>query len=210
MTVRMRAPLRRRKLLDAALPCFARRGYRGTTTAALAEAAGITPPILYRHFESKLDLFSNLLDEAAGRVVESWRTRLNGIADSRRRVAALIDAVSRPWRQADQRLILRALSEAEDDPAIARRVRECLRTIHGFVAAELKTLQAAGVVRDDVGARQLAQRLISAAVGVAITSPRTARGPNPGSARWIEALVAPRDRTPAGSAGKRGSPTSGS
>jgi AcrR family transcriptional regulator len=125
MTVRMRAPLRRRKLLDAALPCFARRGYRGTTTAQLAEAAGITPPILYRHFASKLDLFSNLLDEAAGRVVESWRTRLNGIADSRLRAAALVDAVSRPWRQADQRLILRALSEAEDArvPADYSRLR---------------------------------------------------------------------------------------
>ncbi|MHC4770081.1 MAG: TetR/AcrR family transcriptional regulator [Planctomycetota bacterium] len=205
----MRAPLRRRKLLDAALPCFARRGYRGTTTAQLAEAAGITPPILYRHFASKLDLFSNLLDEAAGRVVESWRTRLNGIADSRLRAAALVDAVSRPWRQADQRLILRALSEAEDDPAIARRVRACLRTIHGFVAAELKTLQAAGVVRDDVVARQLAQRLVSAAVGVAITSTRAARHPRPDPARWIETLVAARDRRPAGSAGKRGSPTSG-
>ena len=210
MTVRMRAPQRRRKLLDAALPCFARGGYRGTTTAELAEAAGITPPILYRHFASKLDLFSALLDEAAGRLVESWRTRLDGIADSKRRGTVLIDAVSRPWRLADQRLILRALSEAEDDPAIARRVRACLRTIHGFVAAELKTLQAAGVVRADVTAAQLAQRLVSAAVGAEITSPRGARGPRRASARWIEALVAPRDRRPAGSAGRRGSPTSGS
>jgi AcrR family transcriptional regulator len=198
MTVRMRAPDRRRQLLDAALPCFARRGYRGTTTAELAEAAGITPPILYRHFEGKLDLFSTLLDEATDRVVESWRMRLDGIGDSRRRAATLVDAVSRPWRRADQRLILRALSEAEGDPVIARRVSACLRTIHGFVAAELRPLRAAGVVRGDVTAPQLAQRLVSAAVGVAITSPRGGRGPRPGSARWIETLVAPRDKRPAG------------
>lgn len=206
----MRAPDRRRQLLDAALPCFARAGYRGTTTAELAEAAGITPPILYRHFESKLDLFSTLLDEAAERIVVSWQARLVGVGDPQRRATALVDAVSRPWRSADQRVILRALSEAEDDPVIARRVRQSLRTIHGFIAAELKTLRAAGAVRSDVSAPQLAQRLVSAAVGVAVTSPRGTRGPRPGSARWIETLVAPRDRKPAGSAGKRGSPTSGS
>jgi AcrR family transcriptional regulator len=210
MTVRMRAPDRRRQLLEAALPCFARGGYRGTTTAELAEAAGITPPILYRHFQSKLDLFSALLDGATGRVVESWRARLAGLVDPRRRGTVLVDAVSRPWRSADQRLILRALSEAEDDPVIARRVSACLRTIHSFIAAELKALQAAGAVRSDVASPQLAKRLISAAVGVAVTSPRGARAPRPVSARWIETLVAPRGRKPAGAAGKRGSPTSGS
>ncbi|MHC4130123.1 MAG: TetR/AcrR family transcriptional regulator [Planctomycetota bacterium] len=205
MTVRMRAPDRRRQILATALPCFARKGYRGTTTAELARAAGITPPILYRHFEGKLDLFAAVLDEAAGRIVASWRARLGGAADPRRRRAALVGAVARPWRSADRRLILRALSET--DPVIARRVRECLRTIHGFLAAELKTLQAAGAVRSDVTPPQLAQRLVSAAVGDAVTrSP----GPAAESARWFEALVAPPDRRPARSAGRPGSPTSGS
>jgi AcrR family transcriptional regulator len=198
MTVRMRAPDRRRQLLDAALPCFARGGYRGTTTSELADAAGISPPILYRHFAGKLDLFTELLDEAAAQVVATWQARLSGIADPRRRAAALVDTVSRPWRRAEQRLVLRALSEAEDDPAIGRCTRRCLRTITDFVAAELRTLRPAGVVRTDVPPAQLAQRLVSAAVGAALTTPRGARGPRPASAQWIETLVAPRDRRPAG------------
>jgi AcrR family transcriptional regulator len=200
----MRAPERRRHILAAALPCFARRGYRGTTTAELARAAGITPPILYRHFEGKLDLFRAALDEAARRVVANWQGRIDGAADPRRRRAALVGAVARPWRSADRRLILRALSEA--DPAIAAGTRRCLHRIHGFLAAELEALQAAGAVRKDVGPSTLARRLVSAAVGDAVTR---AAGPRAESARWLEALVAPPDRTEAESAGRRGSPTSG-
>ena len=59
---RMRAEDRRRQLLEVAADVFASRGYRGSTTAELAKAAGITEPILYRHFENKLDLFVTLVN----------------------------------------------------------------------------------------------------------------------------------------------------
>ena len=64
----MRSADRRRQLLQVAADLFARLGYRGTTTKALADAAGITEPILYRHFDDKLDLFVNLVEasEQAG------------------------------------------------------------------------------------------------------------------------------------------------
>jgi AcrR family transcriptional regulator len=210
MTVRMRAPQRRRQLLEAALPCFARKGYRGTTTAQLAEAAGITPPILYRHFESKQELFAVLLDEAAARLVASWQARLLDRGDHRRRRRALADSVGRAWERADQRVILRAMNEAESNAVVAAGVERCLRRLRGFVAGEIEALQAAGAARTDVSSRQLARRLISAAVGDAVTMPAGPAGRRPDSARWIESLIAPRDRRPAGSAGKRGSPTSGS
>ena len=42
--------------MDVATKLFARNGYEATTTAAIAEAAGVTEPILYRHFEGKQDL----------------------------------------------------------------------------------------------------------------------------------------------------------
>ena len=54
---RMKAEARRRQLLEVAAELFAANGYQGTTTAALAEAAGISEPILYRHFNNQLDLF---------------------------------------------------------------------------------------------------------------------------------------------------------
>ena len=42
--VRMKAEDRRRQLLESAARCFAENGYRGTTTAMIANEAGISEP----------------------------------------------------------------------------------------------------------------------------------------------------------------------
>lgn len=51
----------RRLLLDAARELFARRDYRGTTTREIAEKAGVTEYLLFRHFGSKAGLFREAL-----------------------------------------------------------------------------------------------------------------------------------------------------
>lgn len=51
----------RRLLLDAARDLFARRDYRSTTTREIAEAAGVTEYLLFRHFGSKAGLFREAL-----------------------------------------------------------------------------------------------------------------------------------------------------
>jgi AcrR family transcriptional regulator len=48
-------------LLDAARELFARRDYRSTTTREIAEAAGVTEYLLFRHFGSKAGLFREAL-----------------------------------------------------------------------------------------------------------------------------------------------------
>jgi AcrR family transcriptional regulator len=51
----------RRLLLEAARDLFARQDYRGTTTREIAEAAGVTEHLLFRHFGSKAALFREAL-----------------------------------------------------------------------------------------------------------------------------------------------------
>ncbi|MGP4053637.1 TetR/AcrR family transcriptional regulator [Mycobacterium sp. 4D054] len=51
----------RRLLLDAARDLFARRDYRSTTTREIAEAAGVSEYLLFRHFGSKAGLFREAL-----------------------------------------------------------------------------------------------------------------------------------------------------
>ena len=51
----------RRLLLDAARDLFARRDYRSTTTREIAEAAGVSEYLLFRHFGSKAGLFKEAL-----------------------------------------------------------------------------------------------------------------------------------------------------
>jgi AcrR family transcriptional regulator len=51
----------RKLLLDAARSLFARQDYRSTTTREIAEAAGVTEHLLFRHFGSKAALFREAL-----------------------------------------------------------------------------------------------------------------------------------------------------
>jgi AcrR family transcriptional regulator len=71
MTSRLSAADRRKQLLDVALEVFARSGYHETSMNDVAEAAGVTKPVLYQHFESKRDLFQALLDEVGARMLQA-------------------------------------------------------------------------------------------------------------------------------------------
>jgi AcrR family transcriptional regulator len=62
-SVRRRLPVaeRRELIFEAAGRLFGERGYEGTRLDDVAAAAGVTKPVLYRHFESKRDLYLALL-----------------------------------------------------------------------------------------------------------------------------------------------------
>lgn len=70
MPPRLPAALRRRQLLDVALQTFAGRGYHAASMTDIAEAAGVTKPVLYQHFPSKRALYLELLDDVGDRLME--------------------------------------------------------------------------------------------------------------------------------------------
>jgi TetR/AcrR family transcriptional regulator len=61
----MPASHRRQHLLDTAQRIFSTSGFRGTSTKAIAEAAGVSEALLFRHFPSKADLYTAILLEKA-------------------------------------------------------------------------------------------------------------------------------------------------
>ncbi len=52
----------RQQIINAARSLFSEKGYRGTTTAGIAEKAGVSEVTLYRHFQTKKDLFRVCLE----------------------------------------------------------------------------------------------------------------------------------------------------
>jgi AcrR family transcriptional regulator len=64
-TRRLTAEQRRQQLFSVALELFAKRGYRATTMDDIADAAGVTKPLLYQHFSSKRALYLELVDSIA-------------------------------------------------------------------------------------------------------------------------------------------------
>ena len=61
--VRMAAEDRRQQILDVAVQLFSQKGFRGTTTKEIALAAGVNEAIIFRHFATKSELYSAIMDQ---------------------------------------------------------------------------------------------------------------------------------------------------
>jgi len=57
---RLSSDERRAAIVEAVIPVFAKNGFHGTTTKNLAEAAGVSEALLYRHFPSKDSLYEEI------------------------------------------------------------------------------------------------------------------------------------------------------
>lgn len=90
---RLPAAERRALIERAAARLFAERGYELTTVAEIAAAAGVSKPMLYRHFESKRELHMRLLerrrDELAAAPLGRFLEAEGSLAE---RLEAMIDA----------------------------------------------------------------------------------------------------------------------
>jgi AcrR family transcriptional regulator len=83
---------RRAQLLDAANEVFTSRGYHAAAMDDIAEVAGVSKPVLYQHFSSKLDLYLALLDSSCERLVDVVRDALASTDDNADRVVATVAA----------------------------------------------------------------------------------------------------------------------
>ena len=59
---RMCADDRRLQIAQVAMRLFSERGFRGTTTKEIAQAAGVSEAIIFRHFATKEDLYTAIID----------------------------------------------------------------------------------------------------------------------------------------------------
>jgi len=69
MPPRLSANARREQLLEVALEVFANKGYHGTSMNDVADAAGVTKPVLYQHFDSKREMYLALLDDVGEQLI---------------------------------------------------------------------------------------------------------------------------------------------
>jgi len=145
---RLPAVERRQAVLDTACQVFSRSSYRGATTAEIAREAGITEPILYRHFGSKRDLYLACLDEAWRSFRETAQRALD--EDPVGCLGAIGDAyMAKKTRIRLVDLWIQALNEASDDAVIAKAVRKQIREVHAFFAGVIERGQQLGSIHPD-------------------------------------------------------------
>jgi len=89
---RLTAAQRRETIVGAATDVFAERGYRGASIDEIARRAGVTPPVVYDHFESKQALYRTLLEQHFAGLRGIWAEHFGGDAPPAERVARSFDA----------------------------------------------------------------------------------------------------------------------
>lgn len=147
---RLPAAERRGAIVAAALRVFSSTSYAGATTAEIAREAGVSEPIIYRHFPSKRDLWLACLDDAWSRfrtAMEEKFSRL-GDADGVRAVAQTGMRLRRE-RVLLPNLWIQGVTEAAEDAEVQKVVRRHMREVHDFVADVIRRAQAAGSVPAD-------------------------------------------------------------
>ncbi len=95
VTGRLPAAERRQQLLSVSRSVLARKGYHGTTMADIAEAAGVTKPVLYQHFTSKRDLYRTVLEDIGARLEERIVDGASAATTPRNRAEAGIRAYAK-------------------------------------------------------------------------------------------------------------------
>lgn len=164
--IRLSGPERRAALLEAGLRVFSEGSYRGTTTSEIARAAGVTEPVMYRHFSSKRDLYLACVDEAWRRVRELWEQVIAGQPDPGLWIVAMARAIreSQTHRFVISRIWLQALAEASEDAEVREHMAGHLRDVHAFITDVHERSQAAGGVLPDRNAR--AEAWVFLAIGL--------------------------------------------
>lgn len=129
----------RRELIErAATEVFAERGYGGAAMSEIAKRSGVSVPVLYDHFSSKLDLHRRLLERTRNELLEMWREHLFGDepADVRfpRAIAAWAEYVeANPYAA---RMFFRGVSEDAEAQAVHREIQAQARVALGVLLAQ--------------------------------------------------------------------------
>src|SRR5918995_538407 len=124
---RMTGDERRQHLIEVALHLFATNGFRGTTTKAIAQAAGVSEGIIFRYFPTKEDLYTAILNHKArqqgmDQILATLRRTIAAEDDEGLVLQMALKTFDSYRRDADfQRLMLRAALEGHDLARVSQR-----------------------------------------------------------------------------------------
>jgi AcrR family transcriptional regulator len=168
----MRKVERKRQLLTHAKQLFVTLGYQNTTTEKIAGAAGVSEPVLYRHFESKKALFLEVLQEIRQATLERSQSEAAGLVDPLAKLHAIMDRYLGSTREhaLEFRIMHRTLMETED-AEIVSLLRAFYLDSERLLSGIISEGQQTGVFRRSLDPRVGAWELIRTALGYTLTLP---------------------------------------
>lgn len=159
-TPRLSAADRREQLLGVAVVVFAQKGFHNASMNDVADAAGVTKPVLYQHFTSKRELYIATLETVGEQMIDAIRSATQSAPSGREKTTSGMIAYFR-WvmNHPDSFLLLFGSGTRRDEEFAAVSAR-----IEGTTAEMVAPLIAADVDVDQQ--RVLAHALIGMSEGV--------------------------------------------
>ncbi len=166
---RLKAPQRREQLIEVATKLFAKFGYEATTTAAIAEAAGVTEPILYRHFKSKQELFVAITRAMSEQTLASWAGLIKQGADPADQIRLVATEFPSHLKElSDAYHVIHGALATTRDKRVLAVMREHYSDIEKFFVNIVQAGQKSGVFRQDMDPKIPAWQLINVGIGYAM------------------------------------------
>lgn len=157
----------RAKLVEAAIECFSRHGYQGTSIDRIARATGVTKGALYYHFRDKEDLLLGAIDDRIARFENRIVERARELRDPEAVLRAIVEiCIEQAATSNERRFILTLMVETLDThPDLSLRFREMMRRFREFVAHTIHLGREKGQFRRDVDPEVSAKIFVATVLG---------------------------------------------
>jgi AcrR family transcriptional regulator len=188
--IRLKAPQRREQLIQVATKLFAEYGYEATTTARIAEEAGVTEPILYRHFDSKQEMFVAIVRDVSRETMKGWNALIAGVSDPAEKIRRVCDAIPDHIKKyADAYHVLHGALSTSRDKKVIGVMKEHYREIEDFFSKIISEGQKAGQFQRHVNPKAVAWQFITTGIGYAMVSLNLGQIDRPMVEEMIESLL---------------------
>lgn len=113
----------RRRILASARDCFVRLGFERATNKHIAFAAGITAAGLYRHFESKAEIYAAVVHESSASQVLRLQKTIKAAPTVSAAFGSILRGLGDETQSADAKFLSGVPTEMQRHPEVAQRMR---------------------------------------------------------------------------------------
>ena len=162
---------RRQQILDAAVTCFARRGFHEATLTDICEQAGLSRGAVYHYYKSKEEIIAAIRERSAGgyepllAVLDGRGRSLGGLAQFLR---LAFESMTAPGSDRENRLGVLLWAEALLNPRILEGQREVMSQLREPMSAAIVEAQRRGEIDPTLDAAHVGHVLVGAVLGFQI------------------------------------------
>lgn len=156
--------------MHAAIDCFARLGYQGSSMDRIARDAGVTKGAVYYHFRDKEELLFEAVKDRVGGFEQKVLEETEPARDAMTKLRHVVDACFFHATVSNhRRFVITLMVEALDtNPRLSAEFQRILRRMRAFLAAVIRRGQQQGELRADVVAEAAAAVLVSGIIGAEV------------------------------------------